>query len=829
VARWAVVIGIDKYWREQFSLRGAVRDALEMRKWLLDPAGGNVPERNLRLVLEPDRVAPERGLSFLDGRHNTIVSAIDDILVRSDGQGERFFFYFAGHGLTGKVKHSHHSAMLAADFTELLSTNSLTVASIFELFQGTRFAEQYFFIDACRNMPFETEKRLGEYPNPRDPIPPVSPQFVMYATQPGVKALEIRDPGNENGAFTAALRDGLRGHGSAKRWDDSSGQYVVRWRSLFDYVESRVKALRLKASSEPAGPLIQEPRDFGERNSLDPELARLGEDTVSTEQLQVDLDPAMLRNAARVVIGELAAVSFQQGPPVNDLPVTVRLQPRTYGVSAAAPGYTMRQRVVTVDLYQPKRVTVELVPGAPPPAAPPFPPHSPSGGGGPAAVMRIPFGERAVASAPAKPTAIHVSCEDALAQLELVKASGRLVQSGRGHLYGFDLPAGFYRARVISPEGLTSEKLVQLLDNSGEVSVTLDVPTPTSKGMQWAIGAGEFEVKEHGTVEPSESVKPSAFLKLSTVLALAAGAELEGPNAPYGHKLRRLGIPAFSVTGSSNGFMLLLGDEALDPRSWRDAEFRLRPQKSDKPPQGGKVDAYLKAPGIAYAAIPAAPGSYWFSLRLTGGEVTRLSTVVLDGRVTLLVLTRETDGNLELHQYQPLVGDAPFNPLPYEELKKRDPFFGDSRFASLRRIELMQRSVMHGRVSPTLPDIDMLLYDKWLDPIAGCLGGYLLNRMGRARDLEVPAGNLVKYFGALPDAFVLQAIYLEATDDRRGAEKAYVEALQRGVPIYRDGITLLRTAVRAYKIGHPAAKELAALVSEVPAGSLWSATPGTPS
>ena len=33
------------------SLRGAVRDALTMREWLIDPAGGKVPEENVLTAL----------------------------------------------------------------------------------------------------------------------------------------------------------------------------------------------------------------------------------------------------------------------------------------------------------------------------------------------------------------------------------------------------------------------------------------------------------------------------------------------------------------------------------------------------------------------------------------------------------------------------------------------------------------------------------------------------------------------------------------------------------------------------------------------------------
>lgn len=836
MANWAIVIGVDKYWKPDVSLRGAVRDALDIRQWLLDPAGGNVPATNLTLLLEPDRTAPPSGTNFLNAKHNTVVSAIEQLLTRSGAQGERFFFHFSGHGLTGRVNFSHQSAILASDFTDILPTNSLTVASLFELFQGTQFGEQYFFIDACRNLPFDTDKRLGEYPNPREPVPPVSPQFVMYATQPGLKAVEIRNPGDERGAFTRALRDGLRGMGSAKKWDDEKGDYVVRWDSLFKHVESTVKALKLKVTAPPAGPLIQEPREFGEHGSLDPEFARFPESGFSNETLQIDLDPSQVRHGAHVAVGELGEKIFEQGPPVADLPVTVRLPPRIYAVVADAPGYVMRKRRVKVDLYQAERITVELDPASSVPPVAPVPPAPPIGPV-PTASINLPVMDRSLAtgggprSRPRATGAVFISSTDALAQIELAKASGQLITSGRGNIFATDLRTGFYRARLISPEGVTTEELIEVLPvlpDSQAPTITLSAPNPTTEGMKWAIAAGHFFVKDDGTVEPSESVKATASLKLSTVLALAAGASVEGPKAPYGHKLRSLGIPGFYSKVSptqTNGVMVLFGDETLDPNSWRETEVRCSSQ-FDKSVHGDKVEFLAGVAGIAYTAFPATPGAYWLSLRFAKNESLLTATAVLPGRMTLLVLTREADRSLELHEYQPLLGDAPLYPnISYEERQRRDPLFGDSRFAAMRRIEWMQRSVAHGRVTPTVPDIEMLLYDKWIDPMAGCMGGYLLVRMGRLKDLETPTRNLVKYFGELPDAHVLHGVYLEATHAKEQARNAYVEALERGMPIYRDGLALLNAAAGRLKVAHPKVKPLAEFLSKVPSGSLWSITP----
>src|SRR5918992_2793158 len=102
MANWAIVVGIDQYWTERASLKGAVRDALLMREWLLDPAGGNVPEENLTLVLAPREGAAPPGTAAPNATYAEIVTAIDRLIKRSGGSGDRVFFFLPRHRLTGR-------------------------------------------------------------------------------------------------------------------------------------------------------------------------------------------------------------------------------------------------------------------------------------------------------------------------------------------------------------------------------------------------------------------------------------------------------------------------------------------------------------------------------------------------------------------------------------------------------------------------------------------------------------------------------------------------------------------------------------------------------
>jgi hypothetical protein len=173
------------------------------------------------------------------------------------------------------------------------------------------------------------------------------------------------------------------------------------------------------------------------------------------------------------------------------------------------------------------------------------------------------------------------------------------------------------------------------------------------------------------------------------------------------------------------------------------------------------------------------------------GHTAVMPCYILPGRVTLFVVTRESDGSVEIHQYMPLSGVRDSSAPAYPDFAGRDPYHGGSAFAVIRRIEYMQRTFAHGRVSPLEPDVQLLVDDKWVDPIAGCLGGYLAIRMRMTERLDVATSNLVRYFGVLPDAHVLRGMVLRTMGRHEDAADEFREAIQIGIPIFREGVTFL--------------------------------------
>ena len=367
MANWAVVVGIDRYWSEGAHLRGAVRDALAVREWLLDPAGGNVPAENLQLVLAPGPNSPplDPKLAQLPiGTKANITVAINNLIQQSGGSGERLFFFFAGHGLTARVSNRDESALLATDFTTVTPDQSIALRSLWEYFETTQFGDQFFFVDACRNVPpwgEGAEFELGRWtlPRARDPGTPPVQQFILYATSPRLKATEVRDvPGEEHGAFTAALLDGLRGTGAAKAWSWERNAYEVRWERLADYVKTRVEREQRKVGETAEGAaLLQIPQDTGSRGVADRErdavIASFAGGAFPKERLEVLLDPDSAYPVADVrVLDSLGdVVAGQVG--VAGTSVVFELRPGTYALRAAAPEIGQGRATAPIELYEP--------------------------------------------------------------------------------------------------------------------------------------------------------------------------------------------------------------------------------------------------------------------------------------------------------------------------------------------------------------------------------------------------------------------------------------------------------------------------------------------
>jgi hypothetical protein len=337
--------------------------------------------------------------------------------------------------------------------------------------------------------------------------------------------------------------------------------------------------------------------------------------------------------------------------------------------------------------------------------------------------------------------------------------------------------------------------------------------------MQELIEKTDLAVNPDCTVDAAELPEPIAFPTLSTILALG-GASSIAAESTGGGGFAGLGLKAIhriKDAGTQSGVYLLLGIDGEQPAK---AQEFLSGVKLCVWPVGQLVPAAVEHPvavspvgGVGEFGLGLDSGAHWFLIEPPGAPPIVFPLAMLTGRVTMLVV--ETDATLKLRvfQYLPsLTPDESFDPRV------------------LRRLEMMQRIQLSEWLSSGYQTARELLDGEWGDPIAGCLGAYLLLRLGKARELGPVVDRLTSEFPQLSDGHVLRA-ELEASCARSegakalsdGARKAICDALEAGVPIFGEGISRLLDGVQGFQIDHKNTRLVSTVAERYMHGSLWSA------
>jgi hypothetical protein len=420
-----------------------VRDALDMRRWLMARDGGAVPKQNLIFLASPSSSSEPfpPGVATRSAARDEVVLAVMELLQRSRGDEGRLFVYFAGHGLTVRADFYDEPALICADFTPRLTTKAITVRAIKEQCLASTLTSQFFIFDACRNMPFPGEFRVSAFDRPSRPdySRRVPDQFECSATSPGLRAHEMGAAGDERGAFTSALMRGLAGAGRAKRFDPAEERYVVRFDDLFQYTVDDVRSRKLGDAH-----LFQEPTRLVSGTELNPVLATFAAGTFAAVDLEVTVEPPTGRSATSLEVA--GPYDSQLWPPPLRAPLVLALEPRAYSLRARAPGLASRPPGIPVELYEPQVVRIDLFPEDP--ALKPVP------------TDRDPFREP---SGAARPGRFLVETDDPLATVEAVDEGGD-THEALGELLLTD--AGRYRVHVRTPDGVGPSRLIEVIPGS---------------------------------------------------------------------------------------------------------------------------------------------------------------------------------------------------------------------------------------------------------------------------------------------------------------------------------------------------------------------------
>jgi len=551
--------------------------------------------------------------------------------------------------------------------------------------------------------------------------------------------------------------------------------------------------------------------------------------------------------------------------PVKGVPVELPpvILPKSYVLRAEATGYRPEQRRWPIDLYESKTAKLKLNPlelsgGGISPGVTASEPLENFGGSmrsipevapesrrtaasrEPVAPERILAPELAPDFPATKPTetggsfkgfdetpvtaTLTATSSDPLAPIEIYDNKGELKAQGLGTVIAQDLQPGFYRARLLTPEGRSAEELVDL--SAGEIEeVSLDAPSLPNSGLFKEIldHTDFYASNEDQTLRFSEAVGPMATPQLTTMLALAGCVVVR--QYGWGEKASQLGLPSFHELTSSNaenGLRIVCADEATHAEGLSEylSSVRLHLSRQENGLHENHVTAHLsmsqRFAGIGDYAAEVEPGAYILELIVPERPPAYFSVAVLRHRLTLIVIHRRVDNSLRILSFCPSTQPPP----PWESPLKAA--------TDLRRLELLQRFYIANRVDGrhALRNAIELLHAKWIDPLAGCLGGYTMLKLGQADDLRIAVENMRGLYNELPDTHVLAAEYylsLEQKDSEENARESYATALTLGLPVFAEGLMRLASGIKRFDVQHPRVEELKRVFVRRVRNLLWTA------
>jgi hypothetical protein len=140
----------------------------------------------------------------------------------------------------------------------------------------------------------------------------------------------------------------------------------------------------------------------------------------------------------------------------------------------------------------------------------------------------------------------------------------------------------------------------------------------------------------------------------------------------------------------------------------------------------------------------------------------------------------------------------------------------------LRIAEQAQRLVLAGRLAAIEPVARQLAESASDDPLAGCLAGYSLLRLGHAADAGEVADAVIGAAPAISDGYVLRGEAAAAAGNDAQSRQAFADAISAGVPVFGEGLTRLVEGLRATNFLHPRGAIVRHIFQRHLRGTMWS-------
>jgi hypothetical protein len=140
----------------------------------------------------------------------------------------------------------------------------------------------------------------------------------------------------------------------------------------------------------------------------------------------------------------------------------------------------------------------------------------------------------------------------------------------------------------------------------------------------------------------------------------------------------------------------------------------------------------------------------------------------------------------------------------------------------LRIAEQAQRLVLAGRLAAIEPIAGQLADCAADDPLAACLAGYSLLRLGYPAKAGKVADAVIAVAPTISDAYVLRGEAAAADGHDARSRQAFTDAIAAGVPLFGEGLTRLLEGLRAANFLHPRGHIVRHVFQRHLRGTMWS-------
>jgi hypothetical protein len=764
----ALVIAVDKTPGAR-DLRHTIDEARQFVDWLIRKGG--VRHENITLLVSANHLQADFfGVKPQEATGRAIIKAVMQTIGGSQcGPDDRLYFYFTGHGvlfsgtsLPLEGEYRLNDAIASSDH-DWIDARPISVAWVQRWFASTSSREQFFVIDACRELRANGEPRKADEPG--IPVPSIAQrlndgyvQYFLYPVVPGEVAFD-----NFDGSFAHTLLDGLRlgNNGAMKLLDGPPPRYVVCWKRLVRAVKEYFRAtkpveIRRRANGKPE---FLKPHSFalplgaGDDDADGPQMTTLQPLEVSKVALSLTIQPPEARRQTQVILTADGIDPYRLIFEEQKDSIRAELPPLAYKLEVEARDYILPGRSLTINLSH----DLELPP-----------------------ITLVKKGKLAgTAPLSGRSAAVTVSCSDRFAQIRIYDGFGKNVKPERvstmrsgGELSVTDLQPGRYSAHVTArPDAEVVETFDVSAGERRDVHVDFpgSAPTTLSSALERALGNSFKRIANEA--ELNTITCPNMLLAM-TMLGDQPFSEAVASALGFKQDAADRDSVRIVVGVENNGHW-------LEP-------FLLRPIV------GSSRSTYVKlkrcnsqVEGVAvFMSIDYIPtGAYVLSMSARGTPAVEFPVMKLDNRRSDVVVYGNAEGRLTVSQFAPLI--------------RRDR--RDRR--SVETLALQSRlqcdlSLGHAQSATRLLSA---LQDE-SDPITTSIQAYI--SLGR----QIPRGaaNLALTrsddFRELPDLYVYKGVIAEAGHPGKSVPKAaaaeYAAALDRGLPLLLPFLEVLWDAIR---------------------------------